>query len=224
MREVVVTAGGMVALVLACQATVGAGDSAVVLTPLWPNVAAAVRVAGAEAIEVPLALTDGRIPPRPRPDRGRHQAQHPAPRPGQPRQPHRLDRDRGRLAEARRPLRAPRPLAPRRRRLRADRLRGQGGPKPPDDPRGPTPDDHRPELLEDLPDDRLAGRLRDRPARAGPGDDEPAGVRRQPRPRDRPGGRAGRDPRRRALHRRRPRPATPGTAGSPSTDSARSTP
>ncbi len=56
LREVVVTAGGMVALLLACQATVGAGDSAVVLTPLWPNVAAAIRVAGAEAIEVPLAL------------------------------------------------------------------------------------------------------------------------------------------------------------------------
>ena len=55
-REVVVTASGMVALALACQATVGPGDSAVVLTPLWPNVAAAVRVAGAEAIEVPLAL------------------------------------------------------------------------------------------------------------------------------------------------------------------------
>ncbi len=58
MSEVVVTAGGMVALLLACQATVGAGDSAVVLTPLWPNVAAAIRVAGAEAIEVPLALAD----------------------------------------------------------------------------------------------------------------------------------------------------------------------
>jgi len=56
MREVVVTASGMVALALACHATLGAGDSAVVLTPLWPNVAAAVRVAGAEAIEVPLAL------------------------------------------------------------------------------------------------------------------------------------------------------------------------
>ena len=55
-REVVVTASGMVALALACQATVGPGASAVVLTPLWPNVAAAVRVAGAEAIEVPLAL------------------------------------------------------------------------------------------------------------------------------------------------------------------------
>ena len=57
-REVVVTASGMVALVLACQATVGPGDSAVVLTPLWPNVASAIRVAGAEAIEVPLTLGD----------------------------------------------------------------------------------------------------------------------------------------------------------------------
>ena len=58
MREVVVTASGMIALALACHATVGAGDSAIVLTPLWPNVAAAVRLAGAEAIEVPLGLDD----------------------------------------------------------------------------------------------------------------------------------------------------------------------
>jgi len=56
--EVVVTASGMVAIALACQATVGPGDSALVITPLWPNIAAAVRVAGAEAIEVPLALGD----------------------------------------------------------------------------------------------------------------------------------------------------------------------
>ena len=58
MAEVVVTASGMVALLLACQATVGPGDSAVVLTPLWPNVAEAVRLAGGRAIEVPLALSD----------------------------------------------------------------------------------------------------------------------------------------------------------------------
>lgn len=57
MAEVVVTASGMVALLLACQATVGPGDSALVLTPLWPNVAEAVRLAGARAIEVPLALS-----------------------------------------------------------------------------------------------------------------------------------------------------------------------
>lgn len=56
MREVVVTGSGMVAINLACQATVGPGDSALVLTPLWPNIAAAIRVTGAEVIEVPFAL------------------------------------------------------------------------------------------------------------------------------------------------------------------------
>lgn len=55
-RQVVVTSSGMNAIVLAVQATVGAGDSAIVLTPHWPNTAAAIRVAGAEAIEVPLAF------------------------------------------------------------------------------------------------------------------------------------------------------------------------
>ena len=58
MTEVVVTASGMVALLLSCQATVGPGDSAIVLTPLWPNVAEAVRLAGARAIEVPLAFSE----------------------------------------------------------------------------------------------------------------------------------------------------------------------
>jgi aspartate/methionine/tyrosine aminotransferase len=53
-REVVITASGMVAICLACQATLGPGTSALVITPLWPNVAAAVRVTGATAIEVPL--------------------------------------------------------------------------------------------------------------------------------------------------------------------------
>lgn len=53
-RQIVVTSSGMNAIVLAVQATLGAGDSALVLTPLWPNTAAAIRVAGAEAIEVPL--------------------------------------------------------------------------------------------------------------------------------------------------------------------------
>lgn len=56
MLEVVVTGSGMVAINLACQATVGPGTSALVLTPLWPNIAAAIRVTGAEAIEVPFAL------------------------------------------------------------------------------------------------------------------------------------------------------------------------
>lgn len=57
MRQIVVTASGMNAIVLAVQATVGPGDSALVLTPLWPNTAAAIGVAGAEAIEVPLRFS-----------------------------------------------------------------------------------------------------------------------------------------------------------------------
>ncbi|MFO0951804.1 MAG: aminotransferase class I/II-fold pyridoxal phosphate-dependent enzyme [Isosphaeraceae bacterium] len=52
--EIVVTASGMVALHLACLATLGHGTSALVVTPAWPNIPAAVRLAGAEAIEVPL--------------------------------------------------------------------------------------------------------------------------------------------------------------------------
>src|SRR5260370_32653102 len=40
-REVVVTASGMVAIAIACQATVGPGGSALVVTPLSPNIPAA---------------------------------------------------------------------------------------------------------------------------------------------------------------------------------------
>jgi aspartate aminotransferase len=57
MREVVVTGSGMIALQLAFQTTLGPADSALVLTPLWPNITAAIRVIGAEAIEVPLGLS-----------------------------------------------------------------------------------------------------------------------------------------------------------------------
>ena len=44
------------AIHLACEATVGPGDSALVVSPLWPNFVGAIRVAGAEAIEVPLSF------------------------------------------------------------------------------------------------------------------------------------------------------------------------
>lgn len=57
-EEVVVTASGMMAIHLAIEATVGPGDSALVVSPLWPNFVGSIRVAGAEAIEVPLALGD----------------------------------------------------------------------------------------------------------------------------------------------------------------------
>jgi aspartate/methionine/tyrosine aminotransferase len=61
MSEVVVTASGMVALNVACHATLGPGDSALVVTPLWPNIVAAVRLAGATPIEVPLDLDGPRF-------------------------------------------------------------------------------------------------------------------------------------------------------------------
>lgn len=54
-HQIVMTASGMNAIVLACQATVGPGDSALVLGPLWPNTVAALRIAGADPIEVPYA-------------------------------------------------------------------------------------------------------------------------------------------------------------------------
>ena len=56
--EVVVTGSGMMAIQLAIAATVGPGDSALIVTPLWPNFHGAVRVAGAAPIEVPLTLGD----------------------------------------------------------------------------------------------------------------------------------------------------------------------
>lgn len=53
-RQIILTASGTNAIVLGCQATVGPNTSAIVVPPLWPNIAAAIRVAGAEVIEVPL--------------------------------------------------------------------------------------------------------------------------------------------------------------------------
>ena len=55
-RQVIVTSSGMTAILLVCQATVGPGDSALVLSPVWPNLSAAVTVTGAQAIEVPLTF------------------------------------------------------------------------------------------------------------------------------------------------------------------------
>jgi aspartate/methionine/tyrosine aminotransferase len=52
--EFLVTIGGMQAIVLAIEATIGAGDEAIYLTPAWPNFAAAAAVNG--GIPVPVAL------------------------------------------------------------------------------------------------------------------------------------------------------------------------
>jgi aspartate/methionine/tyrosine aminotransferase len=54
--RLIVTASGMNAIVLAVQATLGHGASAIVVTPCWPNLSAAVAVTGATPIHVPLGL------------------------------------------------------------------------------------------------------------------------------------------------------------------------
>ena len=52
--EFLVVGSGMQAIQLALQATAGAGDEVICLTPAWPNFAGATEVAGAKAVSVPL--------------------------------------------------------------------------------------------------------------------------------------------------------------------------
>jgi aspartate/methionine/tyrosine aminotransferase len=54
-NEFVVTVGGMHAITLALQATAGAGDEVIYLSPAWPNLAGAAVVAGAVPVAVPLS-------------------------------------------------------------------------------------------------------------------------------------------------------------------------
>jgi aspartate/methionine/tyrosine aminotransferase len=53
-QEFMVVGSGMQAIQLALQATAGAGDEVVYLSPAWPNFAAAAGVAGARAVPVQL--------------------------------------------------------------------------------------------------------------------------------------------------------------------------
>ena len=53
-EEFMVVGSGMQAIQLALQATAGAGDEVVYLSPAWPNFAAAAGVAGARPVAVPL--------------------------------------------------------------------------------------------------------------------------------------------------------------------------
>jgi aspartate/methionine/tyrosine aminotransferase len=53
--EFIVTAGGMHAITLALQATAGAGDEVIYLSPAWPNLAGAAVVAGAVPVAVPFS-------------------------------------------------------------------------------------------------------------------------------------------------------------------------
>lgn len=56
--RVVVTASGSIALLLAIQSTIGPGDEAIVVSPLWPNVREMVRVHGGQPVEVALESDD----------------------------------------------------------------------------------------------------------------------------------------------------------------------
>ncbi len=55
-----VTGSGMQAIALAVQALTSPGDEMVYLTPTWPNIVAAIGVAGAKAVPVGIDFHDGR--------------------------------------------------------------------------------------------------------------------------------------------------------------------
>ncbi len=54
-----VTGSGMQALKLSIEAIVKPGDEMVLLTPAWPNFAAALEVSGGRAVSLPLSFRDG---------------------------------------------------------------------------------------------------------------------------------------------------------------------
>jgi aspartate/methionine/tyrosine aminotransferase len=58
--RIAVTSAGVSALMLACQALVGAGDEVVVVTPVWPNLTAQPAIMGARVVRVALQPTAGR--------------------------------------------------------------------------------------------------------------------------------------------------------------------
>ena len=60
MERVSVTTAGMNAIMLTMELTLERGENAVMVTPVWPNAAAAVRIMGAEPREVPLGREQGR--------------------------------------------------------------------------------------------------------------------------------------------------------------------
>jgi aspartate/methionine/tyrosine aminotransferase len=57
LERVIVTSAGMSALMLAIQALMGPGDNGIVVSPTWPNAAAAMRIVGADMREVALEAT-----------------------------------------------------------------------------------------------------------------------------------------------------------------------
>lgn len=58
-NRIVVTSGGVSALMLAVQALVDAGDEVVIITPVWPNLVAQPTIMGAQVRCVPLQPQGG---------------------------------------------------------------------------------------------------------------------------------------------------------------------
>lgn len=55
-ERITVTGSGMQAIMVAAQMLVGPGDEMAVVSPVWPNIGAAVAVAGGTAVQVPMTL------------------------------------------------------------------------------------------------------------------------------------------------------------------------
>jgi aspartate/methionine/tyrosine aminotransferase len=60
LENIVVTASGMTALMLAGQCVVGEGDTIVTHAPAWPNLPSVQHILGANVTRVPLTLKEGR--------------------------------------------------------------------------------------------------------------------------------------------------------------------
>lgn len=56
--RITVTSSGMTAIMMAVQALVGPGDEVVIVSPVWPNITAAVRVVGGVPRPVAMTLAD----------------------------------------------------------------------------------------------------------------------------------------------------------------------
>lgn len=58
--RITVTGSGMSAIALSMQSLIDAGDEVVVVSPVWPNVFASIRIMGGVVRQVPLALENGK--------------------------------------------------------------------------------------------------------------------------------------------------------------------
>ena len=59
-ERIAITGSGVSALMIANQLIVSPGDRVVVITPIWPNIAEAPRLLGADIVRFPLSVVDGK--------------------------------------------------------------------------------------------------------------------------------------------------------------------